>query len=808
MSIAPGTRLSHYEIRSQIGAGGMGEVYLAFDTQLDRTVALKILPAEIARDAQRVRRFIQEAKAASALNHPHIITIHEVGESDSVYFIATEFIDGVTLRESIKSTRLQIEKIIDIAIQAVSALTAAHQVNIIHRDIKPENIMLRPDGYVKLLDFGLAKLTERRVTDPEGSTLVNTAEGIVLGTISYMSPEQSRGLEVDARTDIWSMGVVLYEMVAGRTPFKGATLSDVIAGVLDQEPPPLARYSTDLPAELERIIKKALAKDQTERYQTAKDLLIDLKNLKQEVGLGKAKASISSVRQIPGRNGVTKVKIVGLVLLLLAAATMVYLLRSRIWSTADKSAGPITLAILPFYPLNAADEIGFLSTGLPDGIITRLANVHQIRVRPTSAILKYEGQKVSAQGVGRELASDYVVMGTVQKVGDRLHVNVQLVRTSDETPLWGGQFDKGRTDLLSLQDVVATQIAEALRIKMTSAEQLRVYRRYTDNVAAYELYLLGRSKLVRYTKDDTLAAVKAFEDALHLDANYALAHAGLAEASAQMRIRFSPEAEVMLWDDRAKRAAYRALELDPGLAEAHEALASVYRNSEFNWEQTIAESDRALQMNPNLDQSHYYRAAAFYHLGLVELVEREVSTGLQINPLNRLEASRSRGAAALIAGKYTEARMFFDEARGLSSAPVIDWYLAQAYYYEGERERAEKMLSELRGSAQAEQRAKATLASFFAARGNKQQAQRLLAEVLAGSYMDHHVHYSVGVSYAQLGDHVKARLWLGRAIASGFPCYPWFQRDPLLQPVQDDADYQRMMLDLQKSWQEAKSRYQ
>jgi serine/threonine-protein kinase len=807
MSLAEGTRLSHYEIRSQIGAGGMGEVYLALDTQLDRTVALKILPPEVASNTQRVRRFIQEAKAASALNHPHIITIYEVGESDSVYFIATEFIDGVTLRESIRGTPLQVERIIDIAIQAVSALTAAHQVSIIHRDIKPENIMLRRDGYVKILDFGLAKLTQPVVTDPESSTLVNTAEGIVLGTASYMSPEQSRGLEVDARTDVWSMGVVLYEMVAGKTPFAGATLSDVIAGVLDHEPPPLARYSPDVPPELERIIKKALAKETEERYQTSKELLIDLKSLKHEMELGNSR-TISPPTTPVRTNPVSKRLIVGFGLLLVAAFTMLYLFRSRIWPKPSNAAEPITLAILPFYPLNAADEIGFLSTGLPDGIITRLANVRQIRVRPTSTILRYEGQKVSAQGAGRELASDYVVMGTVQKVGDRLRVNVQLVRTSDETPLWGDQFDKERSDLLSLQDAVATQIAEALRIKMTSEEQSRVYRRYTDNTAAYELYLLGRSKLVRYTKDDTIAAVKAFEDALRLDSNYALAHAGLAEASAQMRIRFSPEADVKLWDEKAKLAASRALELDPGLAEAHEALASVYRSSEFNWEQTIAESDRALQMNPNLDQSHFFRATAFYHLGLLELAEREANVGLQINPINRLEALRTKGAAAVFGGNYSDAVALLEEARRLGSAPVIDWYLAQAHYYKGDRDRAEKILSELRGSAQAEQRAKSTFASLLAARGEKQQAQKKLDEVLAGSYLDHHVHYSVGVTYAQLGDKANARLWLGRAIGSGFPCYPWFQRDPLLQPLQADPEFQRMMQDLQKSWMAAQAKYQ
>jgi tetratricopeptide (TPR) repeat protein len=342
---------------------------------------------------------------------------------------------------------------------------------------------------------------------------------------------------------------------------------------------------------------------------------------------------------------------------------------------------------------------------------------------------------------------------------------------------------------------------------MTAEEQSRVYRRYTDNVAAYELYLLGRSRLVRYTRDDTLAAIKAFEDALRLDTNYALAHAGLAEASAQMRIRFARPEEVQAWDDRAKEAANRALQLDQNLAEAHEALAAVYRSSEFNWEQTILESDRALLMNPNLEQPHYYRAAAFYHLGLLEAVEGEINEGLRINPVNKLDGLRIRGTTALIAGRYSEAVALLEEARAVSSAPVADWYLAQAYYYEGEPDRAIQILKELHGSAQAEQRAKATLASFLAARDEKQRAAKLLDEVIAGSYQDHHVHYSVGVVYAQLGDKVKARQSLARSIATGFPCYPWFQRDQLLQPLHDDDEYQRMLAELKKSWESAKTKY-
>ena len=813
MPVNEGDLFSHYKIHSQIGAGGMGEVYLATDTLLDRKVALKLLPSDATSDQYRVRRFLQEAKAASSLNHPHIITIHEVGSTNSTYFIATEFIDGVSLRKAINRGQLEIGRIIEIAIQVALALTAAHEVNIIHRDIKPENIMMRDDGFVKVLDFGLAKLLQQGLVEPEAPTLVNTADGVVLGTLSYMSPEQARGQEVDARTDVWSLGVVLYEMVSGRRPFEGTTQSDVLASLLEREPTALARYSPSVPADLERIIKKTLAKDPRERYQTARGLLVDLKTLNHELQRQKLASEVVPPAAPTDQRPVSRISrrhlYISASVLLLLICGLVLFLRQRLRSAPTAAGETITLAILPFRPLNANEDTAFLTTGLADAITTRLANVHQIRVRPTNAILKYEGQPVSAKTVGEELSCNYVVLGTLQKLGERLQVNVQLVRTSDEALIWGEQFDKVRTDILSLQDAVATQVADALRIKMTATEQSRVYRRYTENVAAYELYLLGRSKLVRYTREDTLAAVKAFEDALRLDGNYALAHAGLAEASAQMRIRFARPEEVNSWDERAKEAANRALGLDANLAEAHEALAAVYRNSEFNWEQTIVESDRTLLLNPNLEQPHYYRAAAFYHLGLLELIEAEVSEGLRINPLNKLEALRIRGSTALMSGLYSESVALLEEARSVGSAAVTDWYLAQAYYYQNDgQERAEKMLTDLRGSAQAEQRAKATLASFLAARNEKGRAEKLLEEVLAGSYQDHHVHYSVGVAYAQLGDKAKARQWLARATKTGFPCYPWYQRDPLLQPLRGDVEFERMLTELKKGLEAAKAKYQ
>src|SRR6185436_1994918 len=358
--------------------------------------------------------FLQEAKTVSALNHPHIITIYEVGEVDSTSFIATEFIEGRTLREVINSKQMPLDKIIEIAIQSASALTAAHEVNIVHRDIKPENIMLRDDGYVKVLDFGLAKLLDQSNSNPEASTLVHTADGVVLGTVSYMSPEQARGLEVDARTDIWSFGAVVYEMVTGRRPFEGTTLSDILAAVLDHEPTPVARYSPDAPAELERIIRKALAKNPEQRYQTSRDLLNDLQDLKREIERQKIVSTVASPpTKSESRSPLLSSKVLlvaGAVVLLIGSVA--YLFRDRLSGRTNASNEPITLAVLPFLPLSPAEEIGFLSTGLPDAIITRLANVRQIRVRPTSTILKYEGKKVSAQTVGQELACDYVVIGT------------------------------------------------------------------------------------------------------------------------------------------------------------------------------------------------------------------------------------------------------------------------------------------------------------------------------------------------------------------------------------------------------------
>lgn len=496
-----------------------------------------------------------------------------------------------------------------------------------------------------------------------------------------------------------------------------------------------------------------------------------------------------------------------LVVAIALAAGGYSLYRKQIQRSGETTFEGMALAVLPFHVLDGGEEANFLGLGVADSTITRLANIRQIRVRPTSAVLRYENQTVDPQEAGRTLKADNVLSGTIQKAADRIRVRVQMVRVSDGVPIWGEEYELAHAELFSLEDAIADRVTAALKIQLTAEERVRLYRRYTENADAYENYLKGRAFLARYTKESTLAAVGAFESALKLDANYALAHAGLAMASAQMRIRFAPETQVQDWADRAEHEASLALKMDAHLAEAHEALAAVYRNVEFDWNRTIEESSRALDLNPNLDLPHYYRAAAFYHLGLMEFVEPEVEAGLAANPTNRLEAARLRGATALFNGQFREALLELEEANRLSASPVSGWLLGQAYYYQGDHVRGEEMLAGLRGSAQVERRAKATLASLLAAQGERARADGLVREATAEGYMDHHVAYSLGVAYAQLGKRTESLRWLRQAAETGFPCYPWFARDPLLQPLRSDAEFRRFLDQLRMSYESARSRH-
>jgi len=495
MEVTAGTRLSHYQIREPLGKGGMGEVYLADDTQLDRRVALKILPSSLASDEERMKRFAQEARTTSGLNHPNILTVYEIGEVAGTKFMACEFVDGITLRQIIQDPGLTISLKLDVAIQICSALAVAHAAGVVHRDIKPENIMVRTDGYVKVLDFGLAKLTESspKPSDPEARTepLINTDAGVVMGTVSYMSPEQARGLEVDSRTDIWSSGAVLYETLTGRVAFEGSTKSDVVASILERDPAPISRDVPGVPEELERIISKSLAKDREERYQTIKDLLVDLRRLKRSLEKNAERerawkidtdsAAEGGSRPVLPENRSLRPELTGeyflrqlkkykglalsvLIVLIVATAIVVYFTR--------KSSSIDSLAVLPFLTGGSDPDMEFIGSGISEDIINNFARVPSIRVVPQSMVSRFKGQEVDSVKVGKELGVGAILTGQVIKRGDALILKVDLVDVTNQKELLVKGYSRtssdalGGTAILAMQEDISKQVFEELRSKL------------------------------------------------------------------------------------------------------------------------------------------------------------------------------------------------------------------------------------------------------------------------------------------------------------------------------------------------------
>lgn len=775
----------------------MGEVYRARDERLERDVAIKVLPVGTLTDQAARTRFRKEALALARLNHANIGVVYDFDTQNGTDFLVMEYIGGTTLASQLTNGALPEKEAVKLGQQVAAALEEAHERGVIHRDLKPGNILVTPKKQAKVLDFGLARLLKYEGDIAATETSTGTEAGA--GTLPYMAPEQLRGEAADTRTDIHALGAVLYEMATGQRAFGETPAPRLIDAILNQAPVPPRALNARVSQELEQIILKCLDKDPELRYQSAREVRVDLE-----------RQPATGPTAFPQRHKMHARRWqlgMGAILAVALAAGGYAVYRRHTQQTGQATLEATALVVLPFQVLAGGEDVSFLGVGVADALITRLANVREIRVRPTSAVLGYESRTANVQEIGSALKASNVLSGTIQKAGERFRVRVQLVRVTDGAPIWGEEYDLARADLFSLQDAIAERVTAALRVRVTAEEQARLYRRYTENALAHEAYLKGRTHLARYTKESTLAAVADFEDALRLDQSYAPAHAGLAMASAQMRIRFSPQAELQNWTDRAEREAGLALKLEPRLAEAHEALAAVYRNVEFDWDRTIEESGRALELNANLDMPHYYRAAAFYHLGLMELVKPEVEAALAVNPSNLLEAARLRGATALFSGQFQEGVTWLEEADRLSASPVSGGYLAQAYYYLGQQSRGEKMLAALRGSAQAERRAQATLASFLAARGEKSQAEGLVRPALAEGYMDHHVAYSLGVAHTQLGQREEALRWLRRAAEIGFPCHPWFTVDPLLQPLRNDTEFIALLEELRAREEIARRRY-
>ena len=765
----------------------MGVVYLAQDTKLDRKVALKILSAEVASDRGRMNRFVQEAKAASALNHPNIITIHEIDQTVSVHFIATEFIDGETLRERMLGAPMKLGEVLEVAIQTSSALSAAHAAGIVHRDIKPENIMVRSDGIVKVLDFGLAKLTERQPqdsVDAEAATkaLVQTEPGVVMGTAAYMSPEQARGLAVDARTDIFSLGVLLYEMVAGCLPFEGSTKSEVMASILsEKEPQPLARYSREIPGELERIVAKALRKNRDERYQTSKDLLLDLRSLKQQSDFDKklersspaqsqpgdvtredaqtATIGQAAVRSTVGHQGPTRLTnkktIIALGCLLVVASAI-----GAYFYFTHAVKGPInSLAILPFVNVSNDPNTEYLSDGISESLINNLSQLPQLKIIARSSSFKYKGKEPDPQEVAKALGVQAVVTGRVAQRGDQLIVNVELVNASDRTQMWGEQYQRPVADLLAVQREIAKEITDNLRLRLSSEAQQQVTNRSAGNAQAYELYLKGHYYMNTLKEGEVKKGLEYFQQAIETDSRYAPAYAGLAESYALLSDNIMPAKEAI---PKAKAAALKALELDDTLAEAHTSLALIAMNYDWDWRAAEREFKRAIALNPNYVNAHHWYSHYLISMGRIEESLAESKKALELDPLDVAMNFH-------LGWHYFYARQYDQAVEQLRKTLEMDRNSGQAHYILGwvyeQKGRFDEAIAELKKSMELGADPRGSIGHVYAISGRRDEAQKLLDQLQEESTHKYVSPYSIACIYEGLGEKDQAFVWLERAYA-------------------------------------------
>jgi eukaryotic-like serine/threonine-protein kinase len=630
VSLAPGTRLGPYEVTAAIGAGGMGEVYRARDVRLDRTVALKVLPAALSGDAQYRQRFEREARAASALSHAHIAHVYDVGEQDGTHFIAMEYVEGENLRQLVSRGPLDFDRVVDLGLQMARALEDAHAKGIVHRDIKSANAVVSPRGQVKVLDFGLARRTGAGAgaVDSQMITQDQTRAGIVVGTLPYMSPEQALGRDLDARTDLFSLGVVLYELATGRLPFVGDTATQTIDQICHATPTAIGEARKGVPAELERIVGKCLEKDRERRYASARDLAVDLANLQRDLALGTSRPA-AAVRP---RSAVRRLLLSGAVLAVLALAVAGGLLHRA----AAKRSAVGSLAVLPFENATGDAANEYLSDGISESLITKLSGLPGLRVISRTSAFAFKGKAVVPAEIGRKLGVDALLLGTLAQRGSQLAISAELVSVRDDSQLWGERYSRPADDVLSIEGEIAATIARTLRRQLSGSEKEKLARGTTADPEAYRLYLKGRDSLAG-TVQEMDKSVEYLQQAVTRAPDFAQAHASLAEAyTRQAFLRGSGRAEPAR---NARAAVTRALEIDPDLAEAHSALALVLFYFEWDWAGAEAEFERALALNPGSETVHeeygiFLTAMGRLDEGLAQSREAERLDPLSVGPVH------------------------------------------------------------------------------------------------------------------------------------------------------------------------------
>jgi serine/threonine-protein kinase len=835
MKMENGTIINQYKIISAIGKGGMGEVFLAQDTKLDRKVAIKFLNQEFSKDADKLNRFIREAKAVSALNHPNILTVYEIGDTDDTNYIVTEFIEGKTLCEHLSPREsLQLNQILKIGVQVAEALSAAHQAGIIHRDIKPENIMIRKDGYAKVLDFGLAKLSESPASaggtnvDSEDATKVQvkTTPGMVMGTVPYMSPEQARGNPTDARTDVWSLGVILYEMLAGKVPFSGETANHTIVAILEKEPLLL----DNVPDQLQRIVRKSLTKDVEMRYQSARDLLIDLKNLRRELDMQgelersvipnreAANTSTENATQMLGGGGESTIsgqtaatqnvttssssleyavtqakshKLVTAVVVVLAIGVIAAVGYFGFLSKGNGSGQINSIAIMPFVNESGNADIEYLSDGMTETLISSLSQLPNLSVKPRSSVFRYKGKESNTQAIGKELNVQAILNGRVVQHGQDLSLFVELIDVVLDKVVWSQQYTRKQTDLVSLQSEVARDVSSKLKSKLSGADEAKVTKTHTTNPEAYQLYLKGRFHWNKRTTESLKQAADFFKQAIEKDPNYALAYSGLADTYALFA-----DYSVGLTKDsmpQAKAAAQRALELDDSLAAPHATLGTYLII--YEWDRVGGEKEfrRAIELDPTYATAHQWfasemlAAAKRFDEALTELRRAE-----ELDPLSPIIGT-NLGDVLVHARRYDEAIAQYK--RTLSLEPNFAYAhqaLGWAYGFKGMYPEA---IAETRKSFELnhDPQTQGYLGLWLAKSGGRDEAMKLLDQLKQESAQRYVPGGCFALIYIGLNEKEEALNWLEKEISNRSPGTVNYGISPDYDDLRSDPRFKAML---------------